>query len=136
MTAGPLASVPVADEERLARFVFTERHIRKSDGTVKAEALAPFKHIEMSVTRHRDLPQEQVWALGAKVAEARKLPLIGRADFLAVKAREQSLDVKPDEPPPNHANVSGWPPDKPAQMIRALEIATSATYVANPANAA
>lgn len=134
MSAGSLAAVPVADEERLARFVLTERHIRKTDGTVRAEAFAPFKHVEMSVTRHRDLSEEELWAMGRQVAEARTLPLLGRADFLASEAHEQNLDVKPAEPPRNHANVIGWPPEKPAQMIRALEIASRATYIANPAS--
>ncbi len=74
--------------------------------------------------------------MGALVAEKRQLPLIGRADFLASDAREQNLDVKPDEPPRNHANLIGWPPDKPAQMIRALEIATRSIYVTKPSGSA
>ena len=132
MSGGSLAAVAVADAERLARFILTERHIRKNDGSVRAEAFAPFKYVEMSVTRHRDFSEEELWAMGRQVAEARTLPLVGRADFLAADAREQNLDVTPDEPPRNHANVIGWPPEKPAQMIRALEIATRANYIANP----
>jgi hypothetical protein len=32
---------------------------------------------------------------------------------------------------PNHADVSSWPADKPAQKIIALEIAAAAVFVAN-----
>ncbi|MEX2120214.1 MAG: hypothetical protein WD847_11520 [Pirellulales bacterium] len=31
---------------------------------------------------------------------------------------------------PNHANIGGWPMDKPAQKIIALEIAATAVFLA------
>lgn len=132
MNCGPLAKVLVDNAEQLARFVLTERHIRKSDGTVKAEALIPSPHAELSVTRHRDLTDEEIWTLGEKVAALRRKPLIGRADFLAADARQQKLDVKPDEPPHNHANVLDWPSEKALQMAIALEVSTRTTFVALP----
>ena len=76
MNHGSLAEVPVDDAEQLARFVLTERHIRKSDGTVRAEALIPSPHVELSVTRHRDLSNDDVWTLGEDVATKRMKPLI------------------------------------------------------------
>lgn len=135
MSAGPLAAVPVADKEQLARFVLFEKHVRRSDGTIKADAILPFKHVELSVSRHRGLSDGEVWMLGRAVAGQRARPLVGRADFSALVARQQSLDVVPSEPPRNHANVVGWPPEKPAQMIRALEIAARATFTATPPEA-
>jgi hypothetical protein len=130
-----LAEVAVGDQERLARFVFTERYVPKSGDGVKAEALLPFKHIELSVTRHRDLTNSEIWQLGSDVAgirsskEGRSIPLIGRADFHAEVARQQKLDVIPDEPPRNHANVVNWPPEKSAQMNLAQEIAARSDFV-------
>lgn len=139
MNPGPLAAVPVDDAELLARFIFTTRHIRDDGGTItaKAEAFAPFKHVKMSVTRHRGLSEEKVWDSGAEVgrrrevSEKRKFPLVGRADFLSSTARNQNLDIVPEDPPLNHADVVGWPPEKPAQMIRALELAIGSQYISN-----
>lgn len=140
MSPGPLADIPVLDTERLARFILNRRHIRNLDGQIflRAEAFAPYRHMEMSATRHRDLTEAGIWALGAEAAqqrerhEGREFPLVGRADFGASDAREQHLDVVPDEPPRNHANVTGWPPDKPAQMIRALELSSKSAFVTGP----
>ena len=133
MNHGSLAEVPVDDAEQLARFVLTERHIRKSDGTVRAEALIPSPHVELSVTRHRDLSDDDVWTLGEDVAKKRQKPLIGRADFRAGDARQQKLDVKPDEPPRNHANVFGWPPEKAFQMALAQELSTRTIFTSRHA---
>ena len=133
MNRGPLADVPVDAAEQLARFVLTERHVRKSDGTVRAEALIPSPHVELSVTRHRDLSDDEVWAVGEDVAKKRLKPLIGRADVRAADARQQKLDVKPDEPPRNHANVLGWPPEKAFQMALAQEFSTRTTFISRRA---
>lgn len=128
-----LADVPVDDGESLARFVLFDGHVRKSDRTLRAEAFLPYKHVELSVTRHRDLKEGELWALGEAVAHRRERPLTGRGDILARTARSNSLDVVPHEGPGkgdrNHANIINWPPEKPAQMVRALELAASATFV-------
>lgn len=132
MSTGSLADAPVDDGEKLARFILTERHIRKSDKTVKPEALIPSPHIELSVTRHRGFSDDEVWSSGNDVAIIRNRPLIGRADFNAADARQQKLDVKPDEPPRNHANIIGWPPEKSSQLALALEMSLRATFISLP----
>lgn len=137
MSIGPLAQVPVDDYERLARFILDKRWAPKGDDGVKAQALLAHKYVELSVSRHRDLTEEELWELGRYVArkrseqEERNIPLLGRADFLARTARAQKLDVKPDEPPRNHANVIGWPAEKSAQMSLAQEIAAQSVFTAH-----
>lgn len=141
VNAGPLAATPVDSAELLARFIFTKRYLRNEGGTLtaRAEAFAPYKHVTMSTTRHRGLSEEEIWLSGAEVArrrghlEGRSFQLIGRADFLALHSRQQNLDVIPEDPPPNHADVIGWPLEKPAQMVCALEIAINSSYLANTA---
>jgi hypothetical protein len=58
--------------------------------------------------------------------------LHGRADFASAICLQQrlSIDPAPLEGNPNHANVCGWPADKPAQKMIALEIAAAARFVA------
>lgn len=125
----------MADDERLARFVFDKRWLPKNGEGVNARAILAYRYVELSVSRHRDLSGAELWGLGQDVArmrsagEEREIVLLGRADFLARTARQQKLDVKPDEPPRNHANVVGWPAEKSAQMLLAQEIAARSDFV-------
>lgn len=133
MSSCSLADVPVENGECLARFVFDKRHIPKKGCGIKAEAMLPFKWTELSVTRHRELTEAEICSLGREVANQRSTPmrkfeLLGRADFPAQSARRLRLDVTPDEPPRNHANILGWPTEKSAQMSLAQELAAQAEF--------
>ena len=125
----------IEDDELLARYVMQSNHIRKSDKTAKPDAFVPYPYSDASVTRHINIPEEKVWQHGENVAAAQKKTLYGRADFPAVSPRGVSLDViaNPTDDNPNHANVTGWPNDKPSQKIMAQEIAAEANYLTNPA---
>lgn len=138
MSAGPLAAVPVDDDERLARFVLTQKHLPKAGGGVKAESVLPYRRVELSVIRHRDLTETGLWKIGGEVAQQRKekegrdFPLVGRVDFLARVARAQRLDVVPAEGPDlprNHADVVGWPAEKHAQMSLAQQLAARSDFI-------
>lgn len=125
MSVGPLAAVPVQDDELLARFIVIEKYVR-ADQTVRFEVFRPHKYVELSVLRHRDLSETELWELGAGVAAELGKPLLGRADLHASDARAVNLDVKPDEPPRNHANIVGWAAEKSAQMSHAQALAAAA----------
>ena len=99
--------------------------------------MLPYKHVELSVSRHREISEDELRELGHEVArkrsenEGRQFSLLGRVDFLARAPRLQGLDVKPSEPPRNHANVIGWPAAKDAQMSLAQEIAAQSVFIAH-----
>lgn len=135
------------DDERLARMILSDRHLRKDVltemVTAKPEAFLPHSRVELSVIRHREITEAELWSIGREVSAkreagdilGRKFPLLGRGDFFARDARAQNLDAVPVEGPDlprNHADIVGWPPEKPAQMLRAVEIAAAATFVAIP----
>ena len=119
----------IADDEQIARYVLSERNVRK-DNTIKPDEFIPHPHADLSVTRHNGFSDEQIWRVGRAVATARKRPLCGRADFAASTVRKRPLDVKPDPIAgnPNHAIITGWPPDKSKQKSIALEIAAASVY--------
>lgn len=129
-TDPPLA---VADDELLARFILFNRWVRK-DGTLRQDGFMPLPpDFKLSVTRHIDLSDLALWQIGQAVADARPTAtLYGRADLKAVDVKSQTLRVDAAPRPDNiyHANIAGWPPDKPAQKIIAIELATSARFVA------
>lgn len=119
----------VAADEQLARFVLFSNWLR-SDATVRPQAFMPHPHVDLSVTRHQLLSEYEIWAIGQGIANARGKTLYGRADIRASDVLRQSLDVKsaPVQNNPSHANIVGWPEQKPAQKIIALQLAAAAKY--------
>jgi len=128
-------SSAVRPEENLARFIFRKEHVR-TDGTIKADPFIPFRHVELSVTRHGRLDEAGIWAAGRLVGSQMEKMLLGRGDVKAEAFMQQRLAVLPDPIPgnPNHANVRGWPQEKHAQKEIALEVAKRAVFVACEAN--
>ncbi len=127
------ANVPqVTINETLARYVLQSSHIRRSNQTVKPDAFIPHPHQDLSVTRHMQASEEELWGVGEAIARERDKTLYGRADISAAQCMAQHLKVaaKPIPANPNHAEVFDWPADKPAQKIIALEIAAKAAFIA------
>lgn len=129
---------PVDNDELLARFILFKSHIRRSDNTVRPEALIPAPRTQLSVTRHRGFTEEQIWGAGCEVARIRQTQvpgakLHGRVDVLAMDARSLDLLVDPDEPPANHANIGPWPADEAAQLNIAQKLlAKKNVFIAKP----
>lgn len=129
---GDASSSQVTDDEFLARFILFRGWIRSSDSTVRPDAFIPYPYPDLSVTRHIGLSVEELWQIGQAVADCRPATLYGRADIQAMHAKQRSLRIVPTPEPKNHANVTGWPKDKPAQKIIAQELAAAAHYVPKP----
>jgi hypothetical protein len=125
---------PVEPDEQLARFILCSVHIRTSNQTAKPEAFMPHPHVELSVTRHREATVDELWKEGERVAHLRAKTLYGRADVNAEVVIDQELKIaaKPIPENPNHADVIDWPAEKPAQKIKALEIAAKSQFLPAP----
>lgn len=110
-------------DEWLARFIFRKEHVRP-DGTLKPDPFIPFKHIELSATRHLGLSEKELWAAGDLVSAKRRTVLRGRGDAQASHYMQQRLWAVAAPEPDNlkHANVIGWPADKQSQKEIALEL--------------
>jgi hypothetical protein len=124
------------ESEKLARFITFSRWVR-SDRTVRPDAFIPHPYPDLSVTRHRDLSESQLWKIGEDVVRFRKPPpsLYGRADVTVgvVHAAMLRVEAQPVPENVNHAGIIGWPSDKPGQKIRAQELAAAAgQLVPNP----
>lgn len=135
------SSVPVVQaDEMLARYVLYSKHIRNNQ-TIRPEAFMPHPHGQLSVTRHLNATEGELWEIGTTIAALRKRDLYGRGDVEASAFLERGLAVEADpildgsklSPNANHANVSGWPhDDKGKQKELALEIADMATLAIPP----
>ena len=120
-------SLSVMDDETLARFVFSSHHIRQ-DRTVRHEAFMPRRGEGLSVVRHDNMGDTELWAIGRAMEQGRVDTLHGRTDVEAAAFVEQRLQVvaAPIELTPHHAEVRGWPDDKSARMLVAKMIAARA----------
>ncbi len=126
--------LPVADDELLARYTLFKKWVRP-DLTVSQDAFVPPSDFQLSVTRHLDLTEEDIWQLGNDVSKLRKRPLFGRADIVTSDVRKHTLEVKAAPIIPsnkNHAHVVGWPSEKSARKIIAQELAAVSRFVPNP----
>jgi hypothetical protein len=126
---------PVADDELLARYA-THKDDFRADNSAKHTLFMPYPHQELSVTRHLNATEEEIWILGDDVVNARKashpiksFALYGRFDIKVCDCKQiRPLQVNPKPLPnnPNHANVEGWPKEKEQSMEIAKKLAASA----------
>lgn len=131
---------PVEDDELLARYATQSGHFRSSDKLVKQSLFLPHPRQELSVTRHREATEAEIWSAGINVSKALCRELYGRADIRASLCKIEALRVvaKPilKHPKirdnPNHADITGWPPAKEDQKAIALKFAASATKLIPP----
>lgn len=130
----------VEDNELLARYATQSGHFRSSDNQVKKGLFLPHPRQELSVTRHREATEAELWSAGSNVVAALKKPLYGRADIRAGDCKIETLRVvsKPikDSPKgpanPNHADITGWPTAKEDQMAIAQKLAAAASKLIPP----
>jgi hypothetical protein len=126
---GPLAGVPVEASEILSHYLF--RKEMRTDDTVKPEAVMPYPHEDLSVTRHRDLSDDEVWESGKVVATKQSKTLFGRAQFRKGDL-PNGLSAKTSEPPRNHADIAGWPSERSDQMAQAIRLAGACSGIRLP----
>jgi hypothetical protein len=125
----------VAPNELLARYITSSKWIRKQDQTVKQDAFIPPEDpLELSVTRHINLAENNIWSIGKEIARSIPRTLHGRADVETghVVAQELRVVSQPVPENPNHAIIIDWPLEKDARKMRALAIAQKAQFVVNP----
>jgi hypothetical protein len=131
---------PVTVDETLARYATQSKHFRSSDHTARPEMFMPHPYRDLSVTRHREATEPEIWEVGASVARQLRKTLYGRCDIKVSSCLQNNLIVKEDPiaqanncpDNPNHANIQNWPADKPAQKSIALELAACASGLIPP----
>jgi len=120
-------------EGYIARYALDKKHLRQ-DNSPRQDLFYPHPHAELSVTFHGDLSEIEIWRIGLAVALQRARKLFGRGDLKLTAACVQNLKVisDPVEGNPNHAIIVGWPKEKEARKLIALELAEAATGIRIP----
>lgn len=82
--------------------------------------------LEVSVFRVFGLSDEEIWSIGdAGLRPPGRSTLYARGDLTVTSVERNRLQVAPDDVPPRHANIVGWPDEKSEQKLRAIELAAS-----------
>jgi len=125
---------PVEDDELLARYATQRGHFRPSDGIARPSLFIPHPNQELSVTRHREATETEIWVAGHHVAMAQNRQLYGRCDLQAGDCKFSSIKVtaKPTQRNPNHADIEGWPEKKEDQKSIAQKLVATATKLISP----
>lgn len=122
---------PLSEAEPLAKFLYVRTgHFRIDPPEPTWRAFLPRKgDQEVSVFRTTGLREAEVWDLAA--THVRPNPK-ARAIVQPRDVVASGLRVDPDNTPPRHANIVGWPSTKDAQMNHALDLANRGTVVLGP----
>lgn len=124
---------PISEAESIARFLTHERHFSATKGVVKAGGFMPPPDLATSVFRTAGLSEARVWGMGqAYVRGYEGRGPLARADLVALEIITVGLRLQPDDVPPRHAGIVGWPLEKEAQKDLALELAARATLQVAP----
>ena len=106
----------VPPDEKLTRFLFSDRLFARTKGEVKYKAFMP-DSVDISVYRISGLSDTEVWDTGKKYVERPGRTIKARADLFAAVVYKNDLKVIPDTTPHKlHANITPLPVD-----IRARE---------------
>ena len=117
----------IADTESLAIFVLDSKKI-KSDGVTWRAFMPSEEDGERSVFRVDELSNTDIAALGQREVGDTQMPqprqIRGWARFTAEEVRKRPpLVLVPDEPPPRHAVIRGWPPAFEEKQRLAMDLA-------------
>lgn len=117
----------VHTEENLSRFILSKNHFSILHQRVKYAAFLPLPNGKTSVFRTSQLTDSEIWETGDKeVAQKRNMALLGRADISTYHVLYNRLRIIPDNDPPRHANITGWPEEKSEQKLIAMDLAEKA----------
>lgn len=99
---------------------------------MKYAAFMPIRSSETSVLqvsafRISTLPDADIWTIGDEVSQQSGRTLRARADISVSMVYARELRVDPDDPPPRHANITGWPETESEHKLIAIELAASAS---------
>ena len=113
--------------EPITRYIFSSSHFSPQANRIKHNAFMPPASGGTSVFRTSGLVETDIWAIGQGISTQRSQQLHARGDLFSSDVLSVSLAVEPSEPPPRHANITGWPQEKDLIKLKAMELADKAT---------
>lgn len=122
---------PLSNEEPLTRYIYHRGNLfRVNPPAAKRGAfMPPPGNLSLSVFRTQGLGENAIWSIAARHVMPNPK---ARADIPVADVSQTGLVVEPDNIPPRHAIIVGWPDGKDARMERALDLAKRAVLIFGP----
>ena len=117
----------VTPEEPLARFLYSSGWFSRQNSIVKQAAFLPDRQQRLSVFRSCEMTETALWQLGNQDPSGRNLH--GAGIIIAREVEPTSLRLDPNDVPPRHTNIVGWPAGKDEQKSLALHLSSKARLV-------
>lgn len=121
---------------RLSRFLTSKKsHFSIKNGYVKSAAFMPMynkvkNRYETSVFQVDNLSNKIIQNMGAKYITGKSgKEVYGYARISHQSIETTGLSVNPDNKPPRHANVCGWPERKDEQKLYAIKLSQASKLV-------
>jgi hypothetical protein len=117
-------------QEAIARYITSSRWYSREKNIVKPLTFMPPPDLKLSVFRIDNLSEPEIWKIGFEKVISKMIQpknLHGRADIQALNILENNLQIEPDNTPPRHADIIGWPELKEEQKSIAQELAAKAS---------
>ena len=127
----------IGQDECVTHFIFYHGHIDENRGLVDHAAFKPHKtDRNFSVYRIKGCSEKRIWLIGYLFVELRrsdKRIILARGDVECKIVFDQGLRITPKPSPhPRHAEVIGWPDDKPTQKLKQIALAQAAKLRLRP----
>lgn len=129
MFGRPKQAERLQDDEPLARFLKHHRDFKPQAGLVRPRTFTPPANLRLSTFRISGLTEPAIWDVALHFAGT---PALARAVVAVGGVRETGLEVDPDDSPPRHATIQGWPAEKARQMHISQVLAARAVLVIKP----
>lgn len=125
--------------EVVARAILSKRWFNQQTSALKPDAFEPPSDGNLSVTRHQQAGDRELWTRCRAVADMRNKSLHGRADLSAAAVSNSrdgmSVLAAPRGHDPGHAHIVGWPPERAICLSVQVALAASAQFVPVPPSA-
>lgn len=97
--------------ERVSRFIYTEKNIKKSENRPRPNAFEPPPDDrQLSTVHSTGLSNDSVWSLSRETLGPNRRKIFARVDLQVQDLVEQSLRaIRDDDPFDRHTIIIGWP---------------------------
>ena len=116
------------ETDTMSRFLTSKKnHFSRAKNVVKPAAFLPPSDLQLSVFCTTAVPDHDLWRLGDEfVAKPRGVTVYGTGDITVRAVADAALSCDPNNDPPRHVNLIGWPKDDAAQLMIATKLASTA----------
>jgi hypothetical protein len=109
------------------RYVYDDRQINQQ-GYLKYQAFMPSNRDgKLSTYRKANRSDEMIWLHANSIRSDKEA--LARGELQVQRVIDVGLQLDPDDDPPGHVNIEGWPQERDKQMLFAQKMVAIAEHI-------